>query len=144
MNVKNLFMWVIIVLLSVGLFNMFQDPNKINSKNDSLAFSNFLNEVDAGRVVEVQIQGNNISGVLANGKTFSTYSPNYPELVDKLSSKGVSIVASPQQDKMPSLLGILLSWFPMLLLIGVWIFFMRQMQGGKGGAMGFEGQKLNY
>jgi len=130
-------MWVIIVLLSVGLFNMFQDPNKISSQKDTLPFSNFLNEVEAGRVVEVQIQGNNISGVLANGKNFKTYSPNYPELVEKLSSKGVSILAAPQEDKMPSLLGILLSWFPMLLLIGVWIFFMRQMQGGKGGAMGF-------
>ena len=137
MNIKNLIMWVIIVLLSVGLFNMFQDPNKINTDQSSLAFSNFLNEVDAGRVVEVQIQGNNISGVLSDGKKFKTYSPNYPELVDKLSSKGVSIVAAPKEDKMPSLLGILLSWFPMLLLIGVWIFFMRQMQGGKGGAMGF-------
>ena len=130
-------MWVIIVLLSVGLFNMFQDPNKINSERNTLPFSNFLNEVDAGRVVEVKIQGNNITGILADGKSFKTYSPNYPELVEKLSSKGVSIVASPQEDKMPSLLGILLSWFPMLLLIGVWIFFMRQMQGGKGGAMGF-------
>ena len=137
MNVKNLIMWVIIVLLSVGLFNMFQDPNKINSQKDTMPFSNFLNEVDAGRVVEVQIQGNNISGILADGKNFKTYSPNYPELVEKLSSKGVSILAAPQEDKMPSLLGILLSWFPMLLLIGVWIFFMRQMQGGKGGAMGF-------
>ena len=137
MNIKNLIMWVIIVLLSVGLFNMFQDPNKISSESNSLPFSNFLSEVEAGRVVEVQIQGSNISGILANGKSFKTYSPNYPELVDKLSSKGVSIVASPTEDKMPSLLGILLSWFPMLLLIGVWIFFMRQMQGGKGGAMGF-------
>ena len=69
-------MWVIIVLLSVGLFNMFQDPNKVNSERNSLAFSNFLDEVEAGRVVEVQIQGNNISGVLANGKSFKTYSPN--------------------------------------------------------------------
>jgi len=137
MNIKNLIMWVIIVLLSVGLFNMFQDPKKINLEKNSLAFSSFLNEVDAGRVVEVQIQGNNISGVLADGKTFTTYSPNYPELVDKLSENGVSIAATPLEDKMPSLLGILLSWFPMLLLIGVWIFFMRQMQGGKGGAMGF-------
>ena len=102
MNLKNLIMWVIIVLLSVGLFNMFQDPNKINSQKNSLAFSNFLDEVDAGRVVEVQIQGNNISGVLADGKKFTTYSPNYPELVDKLSSKGVSINATPQEDKMPS------------------------------------------
>ena len=137
MNIKNLIMWVIIVLLSVGLFNMFQDPNKMSAQSSTMAFSNFLDEVDAGRVVEVQIQGNNISGVLADGNKFKTYSPNYPELVEKLSSKGVSIVATPLEDKMPSLLGILLSWFPMLLLIGVWIFFMRQMQGGKGGAMGF-------
>ncbi len=137
MNLKNVVMWVIIVLLSVGLFNMFQDPNKVNANTSNLPFSNFLDEVDAGRVVEVKIQGNNISGVLSDGKNFNTYSPNYPELVNKLSSNGVSIIASPQEDKMPSLLGILLSWFPMLLLIGVWIFFMRQMQGGKGGAMGF-------
>ena len=116
---------------------MFQDPQKIKSQQNKLPFSNFLNEVEAGRVVEVQIQGNNISGVLSDGKTFNTYSPNYPELVEKLSSKNVSIIATPLEDKMPSLLGILLSWFPMLLLIGVWIFFMRQMQGGKGGAMGF-------
>ncbi len=137
MNIKNLIMWVIIVLLSVGLFNMFQDPSKNNSQNNSLPFSEFLNEVEDGRVVEVKIQGNNITGLLSNGDKFITYSPNYPELVDKLSSKGVSILATPKEDKMPSLLGILLSWFPMLLLIGVWIFFMRQMQGGKGGAMGF-------
>ena len=116
---------------------MFQDPKKMSLEDNKLPFSNFLNEVEAGRVVEVQIQGNNISGVLADGKTFKTYSPNYPELVEKLSSKNVSINATPTEDKMPSLLGILLSWFPMLLLIGVWIFFMRQMQGGKGGAMGF-------
>ena len=82
MNIKNLIMWAIIVLLSVGLFNMFQDPKKLILK--IIPFSNFLNEVDAGRVVEVQIQGNNISGVLSDGKTFNTYSPNYPELVDKL------------------------------------------------------------
>ena len=66
---------------------MFQDPNKMDSERNNLAFSNFLNEVEAGRVVEVQIQGNNLSGVLADGKSFKTYSPNYPELVDKLSSK---------------------------------------------------------
>ena len=74
---------------------------------------------------------------MSDGTAFNTYAPNDPNLIEKLSSKGVSITASPQEDKMPSFLGILLSWFPMLLLIGVWIFFMRQMQGGKGGAMGF-------
>ena len=98
MNVKNLIMWAIIVLLSVGLFNMFQNPNNINSEKNNLPFSNFLNEVEAGRVVEVQIQGNNISGVLADGKTFNTYSPNYPELVEKLSSKNVSIIATPLEE----------------------------------------------
>ena len=62
--------------------------------------------------------------MLANGNTFSTYSPNYPNLIEKLSEKGVSISAAPLEDKMPSLFGVLLSWFPMLLLIAVWIFFM--------------------
>ena len=80
MNLKNLIMWAIIVLLSVGLFNMFQDPNKITSEKNKLPFSNFLNEVDAGRVVEVQIQGNNISGVLADGKSLeeSIFIHGYP------------------------------------------------------------------
>ena len=137
MNFKNLAMWGIIVLLSIGLFNMFQNPNQISTTTSKVAFSKFLSEVEQGRVIKVEIQGNNISGVLSDGSTFTTYSPNYPNLVEQLSDKGVSIIASPLEDKMPSLLGILLSWFPMLLLIGVWVFFMRQMQGGKGGAMGF-------
>ena len=125
-----------IVLLVVGLFNLFQNPKNSVSSN-SVPFSEFLQNIEDGRVMNVEIKGNNITGVLADGKTFSTYAPNDPNLVEKLSSKGVSITAFPIEDKMPSLLGILLSWFPMLLLIGVWVFFMRQMQGGKGGAMGF-------
>ena len=136
MNLKNLMMWGIIVLLVVGLFNLFQNPKK-TVVSEKVSFSSFLQNVEDGRVVQVEITGNNIEGVLSNGTTFNTYAPNDPNLVEKLTSKGVSIIASPQEDKMPSLLGILLSWFPMLLLIGVWIFFMRQMQGGKGGAMGF-------
>ena len=137
MNLKNLAMWGIIVLLSVGLFNMFQNPNRVSEVQTKVGFSEFLSEVELGNVTKVEIQGKNITGVLSNGSTFSTYSPNYPNLVEKLTERGVNIVASPLEDKMPSLLGILLSWFPMLLLIGVWVFFMRQMQGGKGGAMGF-------
>ena len=137
MNLRNLLMWGLIVLLSVGLFNVFQNPNKTNDQANNIAFSKFLKEVDNGRVVQVKIQGNNISGVLSDGSKFITYSPNYPGLVEKLSEKNVNIIATPVEDKMPSLLGVLLSWFPMLLLIGVWIFFMRQMQGGRGGAMGF-------
>ncbi len=138
MNFKNLAMWAIIVVLTIGLYNMFKNPQNIKSvKQEKIIFSEFLKEVDNGRVVEVQIQGNNIKGVMANGETFTTYSANYPNLVEKLSESGVSISAVPTDEKMPSLLGVLLSWFPMLLLIAVWIFFMRQMQGGKGGAMGF-------
>ena len=138
MNFKNLAMWAIIVVLTIGLYNMFKNPQNIKpTSNEKIIFSEFLKEVDNGRVVEVQIQGNNIKGVMANGKTFTTYSANYPNLVEKLSESGVSISAVPTDEKMPSLLGVLLSWFPMLLLIAVWIFFMRQMQGGKGGAMGF-------
>ena len=136
MNFKNLLMWVVIVFLVLGLFNLFQNPKNIQAQNE-ISFSNFMEEVDNGRVVDVEMQGNNITGTLSDGKKFSTYSPNDPNLVSKLSDKGVSISASPIEEKMPSFFGILLSWFPMLLLIAVWIFFMRQMQGGKGGAMGF-------
>ena len=136
MHLKNLMMWGIIVLLILGLFQLFQNPKKIVSSS-KVPFSSFLKNVEDGRVVRVDIKGNNIDGILADGTSFSTYAPNDPNLVEKLTAKGVNITASPLDDKMPSLLGVLLSWFPMLLLIGVWVFFMRQMQGGKGGAMGF-------
>ncbi len=137
MNFKNLAMWAVIVFLTIGLYNMFKNPQGSISQINNIIFSEFLSEVENGRVVQVEIQGNNISGIMSNGQKFSTYSPNDPNLIEKLSDKGVSISAAPLDEKMPSLFGVLLSWFPMLLLIAVWIFFMRQMQGGKGGAMGF-------
>ena len=137
MNLKNLAMWAIIVLLTIGLYNMFKNPQGSLNKKNNIIFSEFLTEVENGRVVQVEIQGNNVNGIFSNGQKFSTYVPNDPNLIEKLSDRGVSISASPLEEKMPSLLGVLLSWFPMLLLIAVWIFFMRQMQGGKGGAMGF-------
>jgi len=136
MNLKNLMMWGLIVLLVVGLFQLFQNSER-TMVSEKIPFSSFLENLEEGRVVQVEIKGNNIEGILSDGTTFNTYSPNDPNLVERLASKGVNITASPQEDQMPSLLGVLLSWFPMLLLIGVWIFFMRQMQGGRGGAMGF-------
>ena len=137
MNFRNLIMWAVIVILTIGLYNMFKNPQgSVNQKNN-IIFSEFLTQVDNGRVVQVEIQGKNIKGVMSNGEIFNTYAPDDPNLIQKLSDKGVSISASPLEEKMPSLFGVLLSWFPMLLLIAVWIFFMRQMQGGKGGAMGF-------
>jgi len=137
MNLKNLAMWAVIVFLTIGLYNMFKNPPSNVRGGDQVIFSEFLTSVDNGEVLKVEIQGNNIKGVYSNGNTFSTYSPNDPNLIEKLSDRNVSISAAPLEDKMPSLFGVLLSWFPMLLLIAVWIFFMRQMQGGKGGAMGF-------
>ncbi len=133
---KNLALWVIIGLLLIALFNLFQSPSS-HGPQTSLAFSDFLSEVGAGRVSDVTIQGNNISGHFSDGRPFSTYAPTDPGLVDKLTGNGVRITAMPVDDNMPSLLGVLVSWFPMLLLIGVWIFFMRQMQSGGGKAMGF-------
>jgi len=137
MNLKNIAMWGIIVFLTIGLYNMFKNPQTNIRGGNQIIFSEFLTSVENGEVLKVDIQGNNIKGVFSNGNSFTTYSPNDPNLIEKLSDRGVSISAAPLEEKMPSLFGVLLSWFPMLLLIAVWIFFMRQMQGGKGGAMGF-------
>ena len=93
--------------------------------------------MEIGSVKDVVIKGNNISGAFDDGRQFKTYAANDPTLVERLNDRGVNISAAPLDDGYPSILGILISWFPMLLLIGVWIFFMRQMQGGRGGAMGF-------
>ena len=82
MNFKNLAMWGIIVLLTIGLYNMFKNPQASLNKNNNIIFSEFLKEVENGRVVEVRIQGNNIQGIMSNGKEFTTYSPNYPNLIE--------------------------------------------------------------
>jgi cell division protease FtsH len=133
---KNLALWVIIGLLLIALFNLFQNPSG-RGPQANLAFSDFLAEVDNGRVRDVTIQGSTIGGHFSDGRSFSTYAPEDPNLVNRLTEHGVRITAAPVDDSMPSLLGVLVSWFPMLLLIGVWIFFMRQMQSGGGKAMGF-------
>ena len=134
---KNLALWVIIGLLLIALFNLFQNPSSRSSQS-TLSYSDFLGEVDAGRINDVTIQGKTINGHFTDGRAFSTYvPPEDPNLVASLRERGVTITAAPSDDSMPSLLGVLVSWFPMLLLIGVWIFFMRQMQSGGGKAMGF-------
>jgi len=133
---RNLALWVVIALLLVALFNLFQNPTS-RGPGTMLAFSDFLAEVEAGNVVEVTIQGQSISGHYSDGRSFSTYMPNDPTLVQRLQDRGVRISAAPAEDNVPSIFGVLISWFPMLLLIGVWIFFMRQMQSGGGKALGF-------
>ena len=134
--VKNIVLWIIVGLLLVTLFNLFQGSNS-NRSASMISFSDFVASVDSGDISEVNIRGNNIEGFFDNGRPFETYSPDYPDLVEKLDSQGVKITAEPTSRSMHPILSILLSWFPMLLLIGVWIFFMRQMQGGGGKALGF-------
>jgi cell division protease FtsH len=133
---KNLALWIIIGLLLVALFNLFQSSTTRAPQN-SLAYSELINDVNKGQVREVTIQGNSLTGKFTDGRSFSTYVPNDPNLVSRLIDKGVQIRAAPSDDNVPSLFSVIVSWFPMLLLIGVWIFFMRQMQGGGGRAMGF-------
>ena len=137
MNVrKNLAVWVVILVLLYMLFSLFQGA-QTRGPHQQVAFSDFLTEVEAGTIRSVTIQGNKVTGHYDDGRAFRTYSPNDPNLIPTLTRKGVHITAVPPEDEVPSLFGILISWFPMLLLIGIWIFFMRQMQSGGGKAMGF-------
>jgi len=133
---KNIALWIIIGLLLVALFNLFQGTSS-NRTSSVISFSDFVGAVESGNVSEVNIRGNNVEGYFDDGRPFVTYSPNYPDLVNKLNENGVKITAEPADKSLHPFLSILISWFPMLLLIGVWIFFMRQMQGGGGKALGF-------
>jgi cell division protease FtsH len=133
---KNFLLWLVAIVLLVAAYDFF---NAGPSQQTQLTFSHFLREVEQGNVSQVTIEGHNLNGVFKDGSSFSTYSPDYPNLIDKLNENSVEFKAQPIDNSMNSLFGVLLGWFPILLLIGVWIFFMRQMQsgGGKGGAMGF-------
>ena len=137
---RNILFWIVIGLLLMALFNLFQG-NQQRSTQAPLAYSEFITAIESGEVRDVTIKavnnGSNIAGHFSDGRTFSTFAPNDPGLVPNLLSKGIRISAMQSDDDSPSFLGILISWFPMLLLIGVWIFFMRQMQGTSGKAMGF-------
>ena len=133
---KNIILWIIIGLLLIALFNLFQGQSS-QRVGSEISFSDFLAATESGNVSEVNIIGNNVKGYFDDGRPFSTYAPNYPDLVDKLNQYGVKISAEPADRSMHPIISVLLSWFPMLLLIGVWIFFMRQMQSGGGKAMGF-------
>ncbi len=133
---KNLALWIIIAVLLVMLFNLFQNSSPQRGVGQT-AFSDFMSEVDRGQVADVTIQGYTVSGHYSDGRPFSTYLPPEANIVPKLRESGARVSAVPPADDQPTLWGILVSWFPMLLLIGVWIFFMRQMQSGGGKAMGF-------
>jgi cell division protease FtsH len=132
--IKNVAIWLVIALVLMTVFNQFSARQQ---QSTSVEYSQFIEEVKQGNVAKVTIEGRVLKGVKSNGAKFTTYSPSDPWLVSDLLKAGVIIEAKPEEE--PSLLmNIFVSWFPMLLLIGVWIFFMRQMQGGgRGGAFSF-------
>ncbi len=132
---RSALIWLVILLLLATLFNLFQGPGGNGGSRD-IAYSEFIQAVDMGSVQDVKISGSKITGVLSDASRFTTYMPDDPDLVSRLSERDIRFEVVPEETNF--FLGALISWFPMLLLIGVWIFFMRQMQGGgKGGAMGF-------
>ncbi|MDQ0997083.1 cell division protease FtsH [Phyllobacterium ifriqiyense] len=136
-NYRNFALWAIIALLLIALFNLFQSPTSRSASSD-VPYSQFITDVNSGRVKSVTITGDRITGTYTdNNSNFQTYSPGDPGLVGRLESKNVQIAARPESDGSTSLVGMLISWLPMILILGVWIFFMRQMQGGSRGAMGF-------
>src|SRR6201997_3733320 len=135
-NLRNFALWVIIVLLLLALFTLFQNPGQRASSQD-ISFSQLLTEVDANHVRDVVIQGPEIHGTFINGSSFQTYAPNDPTLVSRLYNGKVQITAKPPGDNVPWFVSLLVSWLPFIALIGVWIFLSRQMQGGAGKAMGF-------
>src|SRR5216110_216992 len=135
-NLRNFALWVIIVLLLLALFTLFQNPGTRTSAAD-ISFSQLLTDVDQGRVRDVTIQGPEIHGTYTDGRGFNTYAPNDPSLVQRLYGKGVQIIARPPGENVPWFVSLLVSWLPFIALIGVWIFLSRQMQGAGGKALGF-------
>ncbi len=129
---KNLAVWMVIGLIVILLFNLFQanQPSR-----EEIVFSDFLRKVESGEVREVAIKGNQLSGRLSDGSAFRTYTVDYPDMVKLLRDRGVRIIVRPP-DSNPWY-AVFLQWVPMLLFIGVWIFFMRQMQGGGAKALSF-------
>ena len=130
--VKNILLWVVIAAVLMSVFNNFGAQK---SSGSSLSYTQFISAVHNGQVKTVTIDGNAIKGVTTGGQKFITYSPNDLHLVDDLLENNVEIKAQPPKEH-SLLMQIFISWFPMLLLIGVWIFFMRQMQGGGAGGRG--------
>ena len=131
---KNLALWLVIGMILVALVNIFNQP--LNNQSD-VVFSDFMNQVESGKITEVTIQGDRISGKYADGSSFQTMTPpKDPDVVRTLRQKGVRIVVVPPEQT-SWYMNILISWFPMILLLGIWIFFMRQMQAGGGKALSF-------
>ena len=137
-NLRNFAIWVVIVLSIVALVNLFQSNTMSSRRASEISYSDMLAGVDSGAITEVEIRGHRISGTYRDkGTTFTSVAPEDPGLIERLNRKGVKITARQSEDEAPTIFSVLMNWFPMLLLVGVWFFFMRQMQSGGGRAMGF-------
>ncbi|MSM38612.1 MAG: ATP-dependent zinc metalloprotease FtsH [Geobacter sp.] len=130
---KNLALWLVISLMMILLFNLFNKPKPTSER---LNYSEFITAVDTGKVSSVTIQGNDIIGKFSDGKEFRSFKPGDANLTTMLLEKKIAVTARPEEEKV-SWFSIFISWFPLILLVGVWIFFMRQMQAGGGKAMSF-------
>jgi cell division protease FtsH len=130
---KTAALWVVIILIMFMLYHLFNQPK---AKVAKYAYSDFIHVLDKGQVKEVKIQGQNIEGILMNNTSFETFAPEDPRLIDRLMEKNVRVSAEAKSAD-PWYMSVLISWIPMLLLVGVWILFMRQMQSGGSKAMSF-------
>jgi len=129
-TLKSIAIWVAIALILMTIFNQFSGSSKTDTP---LVYSQFMQQVKEGRIAKVEIDNHRIKGTTSEGKKFNTYAPTDPWLVSDLLKNNVIVEAKPEEQQ-SVLMSIFISWFPMILLVGVWIFFMRQMQGGsKGG-----------
>ena len=133
---RNIALWVIILLLLITLFKMFSTDTASRASR-AVSYSEFMAQVEDGRVRDVVIEGRNVAGHLVGGRTFTTYTPDDPKMIETLRAHDVAISAKADRDGVSPIFAILLNWLPMILIIAVWIFFMRQMQGSSGKAMGF-------
>ena len=134
---RTILIWAVIGLVMLVIFNTFQGGVN-DARTSEVAYSDFIAQVESGDMREVTIEGNNLYGVTGNNIGVRTYMPSDADVVSVLKEYGVRIVAKPDESNVPGLFSVLLGWFPMLLFIAIWIFFMRQMQGGgRNGAMGF-------
>ncbi|MCG6872164.1 MAG: ATP-dependent zinc metalloprotease FtsH, partial [Gammaproteobacteria bacterium] len=132
---KNILLWLIIAMVLMAVFSNFNNPERRGTQD--LDYSAFISDVKAGRVKSVEIQGDKIHVLQDDGKAYQVFAPSDPRLIDDLLENGVDVRAKPE-DQPSLLMQILISWFPLLLIVGLWIFFMRQMQGGGGrGALSF-------
>lgn len=130
---KNLALWIVITLMMIMLYNLF---NQQHLAETNISYTEFLSMVDNGSISDVVIQGQELFTTDVNHNRFKVYAPQDTDLIKILRQKGVTINAKPETDS-PWYMNVLVSWFPMIVLIGVWIFFMRQMQSGGGKAMSF-------